>query len=66
MIKKDIIWATKKLREGKKVRRIQWIDGAYLCMDELSDIISGWDNSKTKENRDLCFADLEGEDWIIK
>ena len=66
-MKRTIYWASKQLRKGKKVRRKQWIDEAYLFLDNLGDIRSSWTNKRDHtEPRDLCIEDIEAEDWELK
>lgn len=46
--------ALKAMKEWKKVRRADWIDGAYIC---------GWELMGNSES--FLFGDFLAEDWEI-
>jgi hypothetical protein len=60
----NIIQAFKQLRKGNKIRVINWIETAYLFLDETGVVRNGWLGSNHTEIRSLSIEDIEFE-WEI-
>jgi hypothetical protein len=59
------LWeAIKALEEGHKVKRKHWLDGCYLQLDDLKDIV----NQNREDYKSLCYElaiPTYGDDWEI-
>ncbi len=61
---RTIYWASKQLKKGKNVRRKQWLDSAFLYLNEFGFIKNAY-NDCDDDDRDLCIEDIEATDWEI-
>ncbi len=61
---KSMYWASRKMKEGIKVRRNSWVENAYVYLNEHGDLMMGWVKTKVNDVRfKVDFKDINALDW---